>query len=87
MTRAQAKAIHHKVNSLLNTLELEHTMDGSLPHCNVVCVVRYEPHGASTKDEDHEEEAWKHRKKKEASAEDGPAKAGPTPAKSGLNPG
>jgi hypothetical protein len=64
MTRARAKAIHDKVNLLLNTLDLEHTLDGSLPHCNVICAVRYEPHGATTKDEEHEEEAWKHRKKK-----------------------
>jgi hypothetical protein len=57
MTRARAKAIHDKVNPLLNTLDLEHTKDGSLPHCKVICAVRYEPHGASTKDEEHEKEA------------------------------
>jgi hypothetical protein len=64
MTRARAKAIHDKVNLLLNTLDLEHTLDGSLPHYNIICAVRCEPHGATTKDEEHEEEAWKHCKKK-----------------------
>jgi hypothetical protein len=63
MTRARAKAIHDKVNSLLNILDLEHTLAGSLPHCNVICAVRYEPHGATTKVKEYEEEAWKHRKK------------------------
>jgi hypothetical protein len=64
MTRARAKAIHDKVNLLLKTLDLEHTWDASLPHCNVICAVRYEPHGATTKDEEHEEESWKRHKKK-----------------------
>jgi hypothetical protein len=70
MTRARAKAIHDKVNLLLNTLDLEHTLDGSLPHCNVICAFRYEPHGGMTKVEEHEEEAWKHRKKKPAQKTD-----------------
>jgi hypothetical protein len=57
MTRARAKAIHDKVNSLLKTLDLEHTLDGSLPHCNIICAVQYEPHGAMTKVKEYEEEA------------------------------
>jgi hypothetical protein len=57
MTRARDKAIHDKVNLFLNTVDLEHRMNGSLPHCNVICAVRYEPHGATTKDKEHEEEA------------------------------
>jgi hypothetical protein len=64
MTRARAKALHDKVNLLLNTLDLEHTLNGSLPHGNIIYAVRYEPHGATTKDEEHEEEAWTRRKKK-----------------------
>jgi hypothetical protein len=64
MTRAQTEALHYKVNLLLNTLDLEHTLNGSLPHGNIICVVRYEPHGETTKDEEHEEEAWKRQKKK-----------------------
>jgi hypothetical protein len=61
-------------------------MDGSLPHCNVICAIRYEAHGASTKDKEHEEEAWKHHKKKPAQKTD-LLKLAPTPAKAGLNPG
>jgi hypothetical protein len=56
MKRARAKALHDKVNLLLNTLDLEHTMNGSLPHGNIICAVCYEPHGEVTKDEEHEEE-------------------------------
>jgi hypothetical protein len=57
MIRAQAKALHDKVNLLLNTLDLEHRLNGMLPHCNTFCAVRYEPHGTMTKGEEHEEEA------------------------------
>jgi hypothetical protein len=57
MTRARAKALHDKVNLFLNTLDLEHTWNGSLPHGNIICAVRYEPHGETTKEEEHEEEA------------------------------
>jgi hypothetical protein len=39
------------------------------------------------KKKNHQKEAWKRRKKKEAAAEAGPTKAGPTPAKAGLNTG
>ena len=70
MTRARAKALHDKVNLLLNTLDLEHTVNGSLPHGNIICAVRYEPHGEVTKGEEHEEEAWKRRKKKSEQATD-----------------
>jgi hypothetical protein len=70
MTRARAKALHDKVNLLLNTLDLEHMVNGSLPHGNIICAVCYEPHGEATKDEEHEEEAWKCRKKKSEQAMD-----------------
>jgi hypothetical protein len=70
MTRARAKALHDKVNSLLNTLDLEHTWNGSLPHGNIICAVRYEPHGKEPKTEEHEEEAWTRRKKKSDPATD-----------------
>jgi hypothetical protein len=56
------------VNSLLNTLDLEHTWNGSLPHGNIICAVHYDLHGEETKTEEHEEEAWKRRKKKSAQA-------------------
>jgi hypothetical protein len=68
MTRARAKALHDKVNLLLKTLDLEHTLNGSLPHGNIICVVHYEPHGEATKNEEHEEEAWKRWKKKSEQA-------------------
>jgi hypothetical protein len=68
MTRVRAKALHDKVNSLLNTLDLEHTWNGSLPHGNIICAVRYEPHGKEPKTEGHEEEAWRRRKKRSAQA-------------------
>jgi hypothetical protein len=82
MTRARAKALHDKVNLLLNTLDLEHTLNGSLPHGNINCAVHYEPHGETTKDEEHEEEAWKRRKKKSKQAMD-QLKPAPTPAIAG----
>jgi hypothetical protein len=68
MTRARAKALHDKVNLLLNTLDLEHTLNVLLPHGNIICAVHYEPHAEATKDEEHEEEAWKRRKKKSEKA-------------------
>jgi hypothetical protein len=82
MTRARAKALHDKVNFLLNTLDLEHTLNGSLPHGNIICAVRYEPHGEATKGEEHEEEAWKSRKKKSKQATDR-LKLAPTPVIAG----
>ncbi|KAK1608392.1 hypothetical protein QYE76_032065 [Lolium multiflorum] len=42
MTRARVKALHEKVNSILSTLNLGTTLDGMLPHANVLCVIRYE---------------------------------------------
>jgi hypothetical protein len=70
MARARAKALHDKVNLLLNTLDLEHMVNGSLPHGNIICAVRYEPHGEVTKDREHEEEASKCRKKRTKQATD-----------------
>jgi hypothetical protein len=74
------------VNLLLNTLDLEHTLNGSLPHGNIICAVRYEPHGETTKDEEHEEGAWKRWKKKSKQATD-PLKLALTPAIAGPNTG
>jgi hypothetical protein len=45
-------------------------VNGSLPHGNIICAVRYEPHGEATKDKEHEEEAWKRQKKKSEQATD-----------------
>jgi hypothetical protein len=44
MTRARAKAIHDKVNSLLTTLDLDTPLDGMLPHAETLCVIRYVEH-------------------------------------------
>jgi hypothetical protein len=82
MTRARAKALHDKVNLLLNTLDLEDTLNDSLPHRNIICAVRYEPQGEATKDEEHEGEAWKRRKKKSKQATDW-LKPAPAPAIAG----
>jgi hypothetical protein len=43
MTRARVEALHDKVKSILSTLDLNTTLDGKLPHANVLCVIRYEP--------------------------------------------
>ena len=51
MTRARAKAIHDKVNSLLTTLDLGTPLDGLLPHADVLCVVRYKAHQDPGEDE------------------------------------
>ena len=45
MTRARAKAIHDKVNSFLSMCDIDPTLDGTLPHANALCILRYEPHG------------------------------------------
>src|SRR3954462_13132714 len=44
MTRARAKALHDKVNSLLVTLDLGTSMDGMLLTVDTLCVIRYLPH-------------------------------------------
>ncbi|KAK1680853.1 hypothetical protein QYE76_041701 [Lolium multiflorum] len=44
MTRARAKVLHDKVNSLLTTLDLGTPLDGMLPHADTLCVIRYVEH-------------------------------------------
>ena len=44
ITRARAKALHDKVNSLLTTLDLDTPLDGMLPHAETLCVIRYVEH-------------------------------------------
>jgi hypothetical protein len=77
MTRARAKALHDKVNLLLNTLDLEHTLNGSLPHGNIICAVRYKPHGEAAKDKEHERGSME-TPEEEVRASGEPAKAGPS---------
>ena len=68
MTRARAKALHDKVNSLLSMLDLDSTLDGMLLHSNTLCIIRYEPsrlhmegnprtckHGEEGREEEEEE--------------------------------
>src|SRR3954451_13999601 len=43
MTRARAKALHDKVNSLLITLDLDTPLDGMLLTADTLCVIRYIP--------------------------------------------
>ena len=43
MTRSRAKALHDKMNSFLYMCDLDPTMDGTLPHANALCILRYEP--------------------------------------------
>ena len=56
MTRAPAKAIHDKVNSFLSMCDLDPTMDGTLPHANALCILRYEPHGGRQVDTEEDGE-------------------------------
>ncbi|KAK1561298.1 hypothetical protein QYE76_037242 [Lolium multiflorum] len=44
MTRARAKAIHDKENSLLTTRDLDTPLDGMRPHAETLCVIRYMEH-------------------------------------------
>ena len=43
MTRARAKALYEKVNSLLSTCDFGSTLDSMLPHSDTLCILRYEP--------------------------------------------
>ena len=43
MTRARAKALHEKVNSLLATSDLDTTLDGLLLHTDTLCILRNVP--------------------------------------------
>ena len=43
MTRSRAKALHDKVNSFLYMCDLDPTVDGTLPHANAPCILRFEP--------------------------------------------
>ena len=44
MTRARARAMQQKVNSLLSTLDLGTYLDGMLFTSDTLCVIRYLPH-------------------------------------------
>ena len=52
MTRARVKALHDQVNSLLTMIDLDSTLDGMLPHADMLCVLRYIPQEDSLMDQD-----------------------------------
>src|SRR3954452_16926454 len=52
MTRARAKALHEKVNSLLITLDLDTPLDGMLLTADTLCVIRYIPPEAWLKNQE-----------------------------------
>jgi hypothetical protein len=52
MTRARAKALHDKVNSLLITLDLDTPLDGMLLTADTLCVIRYIPPEAWLKNQE-----------------------------------
>ena len=58
MTRARAKAIEDKVNSLLFEIPLPTHETWLLPHMDTLCVIRYseESRGTSTSNEQDEED-------------------------------
>ena len=56
MTRARAKAIHDKVSSFLSMCDIDPTLDGTLPHANALCILRYVPHGGRQVDTEEDGE-------------------------------
>ena len=52
MTRVRVKVLHDKVNLLLSMLDLDSTLDGMLPHADMLCVLRYIPQEDSLMDQD-----------------------------------
>ena len=86
MTRSRAKALHDKVNSFLYMCDLDPTVDGTLPHANALCILRFEPlhrlHGGM---KDGREDGQASTKKDHFGARSGAAD--PTAEPSGATPG
>ena len=60
MTRARAKLLQAKVNSLLSSCDFGLPLDGLLLHASMLCILRYEatpPHQATKEEEPGEEAA------------------------------
>ena len=60
MTRARAKLLQAKVNSLLSLCDFDTPLDGLLLHASTLCILRYEatpPHQATKAAEPGEEAA------------------------------
>ena len=53
MTRARAKLLHDKVNSLLSSCDFNTSLDGMLLHAPTLCILSYDSMG------DHQDEAAK----------------------------
>jgi len=47
MTRARVQVLRDKVNSLLTMLDIDAPLDGMLPHASVLCILSYDPTGAT----------------------------------------
>lgn len=50
ITRARAKEIHDKVNSLLALCDIDYPLDGLLPHADRLTIIRYKPQEESLDD-------------------------------------
>ena len=86
MTRARAKALHDKVNSLLCTIDLGSTLDGLLLHTDTLCILRYEPlHRLRGNPTDGLEDGQENMQQKQTG--DRPGAAGPYAGPSGDTPG
>ena len=79
MTRSRAKAIHDKVNSFLSMCDIDPTLDGTLPHANALCILRYEPHGG--RQVDTEEDGGSQREGREETGPTGSEPASRSPSR------
>src|SRR3954463_11827704 len=50
MTRARAKLLQAKVNSLLSSCDFNTSLDGLLLHAQTLCILIYEPNEASPRE-------------------------------------
>ena len=61
MTRARAKLLQAKVNSLLSSCQFDTSLDGVLLHATTLCIIRYEastqPHAPKDGEQGAEREA------------------------------
>ena len=63
LTRARAKLLQAKVNTLLSLCDFDSTLDGLLLHPNTLCILRYEPREQATKERQEKEPKNKLQKK------------------------
>ena len=79
MTRARAKALHEKVNSLLAMSDLDTTLDGLLVHTDTLCILRNEPKESHKEAGGSMEQDGQSRRQDEGKGEEAASQAG-TPA-------